>query len=150
MDHAEFAQLLGNYGEFIGALAVVGTLIYLAVQIREARRAIIAQSYQFRSDAVSDLQIQIAQSEPILESLERLNSISTATELSETDFRRSYLVHRAIMNQLDNTCFQFGQGFVTQEVLDDTLRSARFYQPDWEKLGVDLRPALASALRDRR
>jgi len=35
MDHQEFAQLLGNYGEFVGAIAVVATLGYLALQIRQ-------------------------------------------------------------------------------------------------------------------
>ena len=45
------AQLLGNIGEFVGAIAVVATLIYLALQTRlntrstdENRRAVIAQS----------------------------------------------------------------------------------------------------------
>lgn len=36
MDHQAFAQLLGNYGEFVGAVAVVITLFYLAVQIRHS------------------------------------------------------------------------------------------------------------------
>ena len=35
MDHQDFAQLLGNYGEFIGSIAVVFTLIYLAIQVRQ-------------------------------------------------------------------------------------------------------------------
>lgn len=35
MDHQAFAQLLGNYGEFVGAIAVVATLLYLARQIRQ-------------------------------------------------------------------------------------------------------------------
>jgi hypothetical protein len=35
MDHQAFAQLLGNYGEFFGAIAVVATLIYLALQVRQ-------------------------------------------------------------------------------------------------------------------
>ena len=35
MDHQIFAQLLGNYGEFVGAIAVVVTLVYLARQIRQ-------------------------------------------------------------------------------------------------------------------
>jgi hypothetical protein len=34
VDHQTFAQLLGNYGEFVGAVAVVATLFYLAVQVR--------------------------------------------------------------------------------------------------------------------
>ena len=39
MDHQAFAQLLGNYGEFIGAFAVVATLAYLALQIRQTGRS---------------------------------------------------------------------------------------------------------------
>jgi len=34
MDHQAFAQLLGNYGEFVGAIAVVATLVYLSMQVR--------------------------------------------------------------------------------------------------------------------
>ena len=63
MDHQAFAQLLGNYGEFVGALAVVATLFYLAVQVRhgreateahtrsmdESRRVALAQAYQDRA-----------------------------------------------------------------------------------------------------
>ena len=39
MDHQAVAQLLGNYGEFVGAIAVVTTLAYLAVQIRQSALA---------------------------------------------------------------------------------------------------------------
>ena len=42
MDHQGFAQLLGNYGEFVGAIAVVATLGYLAVQIRQNTSAMQA------------------------------------------------------------------------------------------------------------
>jgi len=38
MDHQVFAELLGNYGEFIGAIAVVVTLGYLAVQVKSSTR----------------------------------------------------------------------------------------------------------------
>jgi len=34
MDHLTFAQLLGNYGEFVGAMAVFATLLYLVRQVR--------------------------------------------------------------------------------------------------------------------
>jgi hypothetical protein len=36
----ETAQLLGNFGEFFGAIAVVVTLVYLAVQVRYSRNAL--------------------------------------------------------------------------------------------------------------
>ncbi len=35
----EAAQLLGDVGEFVGSIAVVATLAYLAIQVRNAGRA---------------------------------------------------------------------------------------------------------------
>jgi hypothetical protein len=39
MEPLEIVQLLGNLGEFLGALAVFATLLYLAIQVRESSRA---------------------------------------------------------------------------------------------------------------
>ena len=36
MDHQILAELLGNYGEFVGAVAVVITLVYLARQVHQS------------------------------------------------------------------------------------------------------------------
>lgn len=36
MDHREIAQILGNYGEFVGAIAVVVTLVFLTMQVRQS------------------------------------------------------------------------------------------------------------------
>lgn len=36
MDLQTTAQLLGNIGEFVGAIAVVATLVYLAIQVRQS------------------------------------------------------------------------------------------------------------------
>ena len=44
MDHQAFAQLLGNYGEFIGAIAVVLTLVYLAAQVKHGKAALDANT----------------------------------------------------------------------------------------------------------
>ena len=35
----ETIQILGNLGEFVGAFAVVATLIYLTIQVRHSRDA---------------------------------------------------------------------------------------------------------------
>ena len=50
MDHLTFAQLLGNYGEFIGAVAVVVTLVYLAAQIRQNTKQLASSSLQALAD----------------------------------------------------------------------------------------------------
>ena len=44
MSLAETAQLLGNFGEFVGAIAVVVTLVYLAVPVRHSKEALGANT----------------------------------------------------------------------------------------------------------
>ena len=56
MDHVTFAQLLGNYGEFLGAIGVMVTLIYLALQLRQNTKsnnaAIVATHLQAYGDTI--------------------------------------------------------------------------------------------------
>ena len=40
MDLVSTAQLLGNFGDFVGAIAVVATLIYLSVQLKQTASSI--------------------------------------------------------------------------------------------------------------
>ena len=44
MDIQATAQMLGNFGEFFGAIGVIVTLLYLSVQIRQNTRATLAES----------------------------------------------------------------------------------------------------------
>ena len=39
MSLLETAQLLGNFGEFLGAFAVVATLVFVGIQVRQSSRA---------------------------------------------------------------------------------------------------------------
>jgi hypothetical protein len=55
MDHLTFAQLLGNYGEFIGAIGVVVTLGYLAIQIRFNAKATNSESTQAMASQMREL-----------------------------------------------------------------------------------------------
>lgn len=44
MDLLSITQLLGNLGEFLGAIAVVGTLIYLGIQVRHGKESMDANT----------------------------------------------------------------------------------------------------------
>jgi len=52
MDHQALAQLLGNYGEFVGAITVVATLIFVGIQVRQSR---LAMSENNRLSKISSL-----------------------------------------------------------------------------------------------
>ena len=54
MDHLAFAQLLGSYGEFVGAIAVVATLGYLAVQLRQNTQSLRISAELAVSQQLSD------------------------------------------------------------------------------------------------
>ena len=75
-------QLLGNFGEFVGAIAVVVTLVYLAVQVRQNthalelnQRTIIGQTIQTRSHRWSERMERLAESQHIAEILSKLEAI---------------------------------------------------------------------------
>ncbi len=57
MDHQAFAQLLGNYGEFVGAIAVVVTLVYLTIQLRQNTKSSQNASWQAIIRQLSDLDV---------------------------------------------------------------------------------------------
>lgn len=61
MDHQAFAQLLGNYGEFVGSLAVVFTLAFLAVQMRDSRKALDASTKQREAESLNHFSQSISE-----------------------------------------------------------------------------------------
>ena len=62
MSALEFSQLLGNYGEFVGAIAIVITLTYLAMQLRQNTRAARAQTVQDLNKGIANYLLVQAQS----------------------------------------------------------------------------------------
>ena len=62
MNTLEVSQLLGNYGEFIGAIAIVVTLAYLAVQIRQTNRGMRVNAYYETANHITSTMIPIAAS----------------------------------------------------------------------------------------
>ena len=50
MSMTETAELLGNFGEFVASIAVLITLAYLAVQVKQAKHQITAVGMQARAN----------------------------------------------------------------------------------------------------
>ncbi len=64
----ENAQLLGNFGEFVGAFAVVATLFYLAVQVRHGNEVTLANTKSVeQSERVSRAQVRNSITEQIVQ-----------------------------------------------------------------------------------
>lgn len=134
MDHQAIAQLLGNYGEFIGAIAVVATLAYLAIQVRHSRdsldantRSIQAQITQSRADnqaakyrnmMESQHYVSITAKRVEAESDEAwVNGLSTDEWLR----MRFYCFHE--MHDVRNQYYQYRQGFLDESFWSSSTRA---------------------------
>jgi hypothetical protein len=78
MDHQSFAQLLGNYGEFLGATAVFVTLIYLATQVRHTSEQTRLALSQARTEANRAL-VSLGLEDKILEAHVKANMVFSPT-----------------------------------------------------------------------
>jgi len=141
---------LGALGEFIGAIAVVVTLAYLAIQIRqntrameEARRLALAQTYQMRADALQSMLVHAAESEyigPIITKLtglgypEDVGSLEHLTPIERGRFRQWQIAQQT---HWDNMYYQYEQGFLDEDYYRDSFRErVRRLAPIWRALHV--------------
>jgi hypothetical protein len=141
---------LGALGEFVGAIAVVVTLVYLAIQIRqntqsmeESRRLALAQTYQMRADALQEMLVHAAESEhigPIITKLtgagypEDVRSLDQLTPIERGRFRQWQIAQQT---HWDNMYYQYQQGFLDEEYYRDSFRvRVQRLAPIWRELGV--------------
>ena len=121
MDHQVFAQMLGNYGEFVGAIAVVATLAYLAVQIQQNTRAIKGATL----NAITEhKQAEIRWSGEIgvayRKSIEAPQEMTKEEEWQMNDWMIAAFVAR------ENEYFQYKHGLLMSENWEGSERAIRF------------------------
>ncbi|MCZ6617940.1 MAG: hypothetical protein O7E57_07380 [Gammaproteobacteria bacterium] len=153
---------LGAVWEFLGAIGVIVTLIYLDVQIRqnthamkEGKRLALAQTYQMRADALQNMTVIAANSEyigPIIIKLTELGypeDIASLNELTSEERGRFKLWQIAQQTHWDNMFFQYQQGFLDVEYYQDAFRErvARL-APTWSALGLGGRSSFEQELAD--
>jgi hypothetical protein len=141
---------LGAIGEFLGAIGVIITLIYLSVQIRqnthamdEGRKLALAQTYQMRSDALQQMTVTAATTE-IGSIIAKLNEMGypldiTALDRLTTEERGKFRLWQiAQQTHWDNMHFQYLQGYLDDEYYNDAFaeRVIRL-APVWRALGLN-------------
>ena len=109
MDHQAFAQLLGNYGEFVGAIAVVVTLIYLTAQIRQNNELLRSESRQ--TLVANDLTSLTAN----LENTDVFAKLVSEGELSAEDQLRLSFMYSLDLRNREFEYFQYTNGLLDEE-----------------------------------
>jgi hypothetical protein len=144
MDHQAFAQLLGNYGEFIGAIAVVATLVYLAIQIRqntksmdESRKLALADSYVRRTESIERSMMQTAASEELSELLVRALGAEGIEAMTPVEKYRLKTWERARKLRVEGQFFQYQNGFLDDEYYEHQFKGViRLAAPRWKELDM--------------
>lgn len=133
VDHQATAQLLGNYGEFVGSIGALATLLYLAIQVRQSResmdantRAVKAQIGQARADNISAMMRDIVHSDHLArigaERLAASDKGEWVNSLSPED-RYRWLVHLlSQFNDFRNQFYQYQQGLLDEEIWHTSTR----------------------------
>ncbi len=141
---------LGALGEFLGSFAVLATLVYLSVQIKqntrsmdESKKLALAQTYQMRADALQMMLVSAADSDHIGRIITDLTNngypedIAALDELSTEDRGRFRQWQIAQQTHWDNMFFQYQQGFIDEEYYQDAFRErVRRLAPSWKALGL--------------
>lgn len=141
MDHQAFAQLLGNYGEFVGAIGVVVTLFYLAAQVRQNRQSVdantralederkvrLAEAYQSRLQNMSANARLIASSESLADIAERaydagFPSPASLDVLNPVDRRRYEAWVTLQYLNIENLHYQYELGLLEREFYQEVVR----------------------------
>ena len=115
MDHQGFAQLLGNYGEFVGAIAVVATLVYLTVQIRMSNKTQRAQTHQQIADARNQ-NLKLFLQHPELD--DAVSRVYAGQELSSMDKRLLRHFSVIVARHHENELYQHSVGMVDDHEIE--------------------------------
>lgn len=99
---------LGNLGEFVSALAVVVSVLYLAIQIRQNTRSLRAQAHQSITTHIAELNRTIVENDEVAEILER--GLEDPTVLTPAEARRFNAYNSARFRHYDNLYYQYRVG----------------------------------------
>ncbi len=120
MDIQGVAQLLGNFGEFFGAIAVVVTLVYLAGQLRQNTKALRSASYEHWNEISSSFTDFVARYSDDLAAIHANSSI-----LDLTPQQRTLLSALGVksMDQAQTAYLHFRAGTLDEDVYESRIRS---------------------------
>lgn len=144
MDHQTFAQLLGNYGEFFGSIAVFATLFYLAVQTRRATEVNRTRTFQEIFDSITSHNnvMWSAENAELM-----ISGLASFDSLSPVEKGRFDNLLANSFNNLEASALAQGEGLLDEVTMDNWswyVRSHLLVYPgvrEWWEVSNQLYPA---------
>ncbi len=143
----DVAQLLGGFGEFVGAIAVVATLLYLAIQVRNSTVQARASAYQATGIALG--QYFLSMDDRTLRLINEANYSEALLRWTLADWEKFRQSHIAALRMLEGIHLQQGLlGSDAMERFGITIDSNEAVNtPGFRCIWPDLRSAVGPSLR---
>ncbi len=104
---------LGAIGELVGGVAVIASLLYLGLQVRQSTRASRAASYQAAVSSVSEW-TRCLGSDGALAILFDKGSHDPSSQSEEEQLQYAYLLNSVVRN-FENIHYQYESGFMDED-----------------------------------
>lgn len=131
-------EMLGNLGDFVGGLAVIASLLYLAVQIRQNTKAIRSSSYHQAAEQTWNYCLAIAQDGSLAEILARREA---GQPLSPAEAMRGNASDQALVFGFENMLRLHEEGLIDPDVWRNVLEnSMAFFGSNYGRTLLASRP----------
>ena len=91
---------LANIGEFVGGIAVIATLVYLAIQIRQNTRSVRSATFQSVVDSFTDYTFELSKDAELTRLY--LHGLNEPDQLSEQDSQRFHFLMLTIIRRFES------------------------------------------------
>ena len=116
-------EALGAISEAVGSVAIIATLIYLAIQIRHLKRQNVPASFQHTYSAINDFDDAVSQSEALADIIVRgQRSLDALTQGERLRFEHTY---GRLLNIVESWHFQVVETAGAGTYRDEQLRNIR-------------------------
>ena len=139
--------------EIIGLIAIVASLVFLALEVRQNTTALEAGAWQVRSDALLDLSLQVAQSRELAEVNANLTyrpetcaedevfcqeiNAGYVDSLDPVMFEQYRAYLRAHAFRLQNMTVQYEYGLLTDDYYaGGVIGAIKYFIPQWKAFNV--------------
>ena len=107
-------QDLGNLGEFLGSIGVIGSLVYLAMQIRQNTRSVRSAAYQAAVASTVDVATSFATSEALSEAF--FKGFREYETLKGPERHRFGAYAYGLFRSYENLFYQHAQGAIEEDL----------------------------------
>jgi hypothetical protein len=143
---------LANLGEFVGGLAVIATLIYLAMQLRQNTRALKSATLANNTSIWASMLVDLGSGDKLQA---YLHGSSGSRSLPPDEFLQFFLFCRALFVSFENQHHQYQQGMLDQAIYAGYERSFQAqilsmpgFRRYWEKYSNEFSPSFQARVKE--